>query len=60
MQIGFTQPSLTLPVVQNIIKALTAEHVESFVELMGDGIAKCTVGAGDLVACPQGWQTNIL
>ena len=59
-QIGFTQPPFTLPVLQNIIKALTAEHVESFVELMGDGIAKYTVGAGDRVVCPQGRQTKVL
>ena len=60
LQIGFTQPPFTLQVLQNIIKALTAEHIDAFVELMGNGISKCTVGAGDLVVCPQGRQTKVL
>ena len=57
---GFTSPPFKQGALQDIIKSLTVAQVEVFQELMGDGICKCTTGAGDLVVCPQGQAAHIL
>ena len=59
-ELGFKESPFGLAVLQNIVKSLTDAQVNTFVELMGDDICKCTVGAGDMIVCPQGRATKVL